>query len=379
MNENIRKTAVLSVLAIIPLLCPTCFPRKEYLVGIVGTETGPYAEIGVSVVRGASLRCKEINESKKRLNKRYLTCVHYDDAGDPELTEAHTERLVEIDEVAAVILATASKEGAELASKVCIDAGVPLISVSGFLQEVKAGKGCYEIGLDSPGLSAKFVQYLQSTYGYKRIGFITIGDYRIPPQAKEAIGAEGNPDLVIVLDELIGTNDIDLIAATPEIRFAEPDVLYIYGTTRDAFRLARELEVDGIYLPIANIKPFSDPHVLDEEITTTEPLILVTPVPLEYGDARGIKFERYFEDVKGYKPNFYSALGYDAMDLIANAIKEAEDTDPAKLNSEWEKLGAWQGIVNTTDFKTGKTTFKYYVIEVTIISNKPRVTTLTVL
>jgi branched-chain amino acid transport system substrate-binding protein len=379
MNENIRKTAILSILAIIPLLCPTCFPRKEYLVGVVGTETGPDAEIGVSVVRGTRLRCGEINESKKKLNKRFITCVHYDDAGDPELTEAHTRRLIEIDDVAAVILATASEEGAERASKICMDAGVPLMSVSGFLQEVATGKGCYEIGLDSPGLSARLVEYIQSTYGYKRVGFVTIGDYNIPPQSREAVRTEGNPDTVIALDTAIGTNDIDLIAATPEIRFSYLDVLYVYGTTGDTFRLARELEVDGIYLPIANIKPFSDPHVLSEEITTTEPLILITPVPLEYGDARGIKFERYFEDMKGYKPNFYSALGYDAMDLIAYAINEAEDTDPAKLKAEWEKLGNWKGIVNTTNFKTGKTAFKSYVIEVTIISNQPKVTTLAVL
>jgi ABC-type branched-subunit amino acid transport system substrate-binding protein len=380
MKDYFRKSAVASVLLILPLLCNTCFPRKEYIVGIVGTETGPNAEIGVSVVRGAGLRSTEINISKKKLNKRFLTYVHYDDAGDPELTEAHTRRLVEVDEAAAVILATASKEGAERASKVCTNAGVPLISVSGSLAESDcAGKGCYEIGLDGPEMSATLVDYLQKTYGYNRVGFLTIGDYEVPFDVKEAVGADANPNRTIELDTVVGTDDIDIIAVTPDVRFAELEVLYVYGTARDTFRLVRELEVDGVYLPIANIKPFGDPEALDEEITTSESMILISPVPLEYGEARGIKFERYFEDVKGYRPNFYSAFGYDAMDLIAHAIKETKGTEPAKLKAEWEKLGAWQGIVGKTDFKTGKTTFDYYVIEVTIISNKPKVKTLAVL
>jgi ABC-type branched-subunit amino acid transport system substrate-binding protein len=380
MEGYLRKTALVSVIAIIPLLCPTCFPRKEYIVGVVGTETGPYGEIGVSVVKGATLRCTEINDSKKKLNKRYLTCVHYDDTGDPELTETYTRRLVEADDSVAVIIASASEEGAKRAEEVCTGAGIPLISVSGFLPESEnVRKGCYEIGLNGPEMSVNLIEYLQKTYGYKRIGFVTIGDYRIPPEAKTAVGAGEIPNRTIALDIAVGTNDIDIIATTPDIRFAELEVLYVYGTIRDAFRLARELEVDGVYVPIVNIKPFSDPEALDEEITTTESLLLITPVPLEYGEARGIKFERYFEDVKGYRPNFYSALGYDAMDLIAYAIKETKDTDPAKMTAEWEKLGVWQGIVGTTDFRKGKTTFQYYVIEVRIISNKPTVTTLAVL
>jgi branched-chain amino acid transport system substrate-binding protein len=380
MKGYFRKSAVASVLLILPLLCNTCFPRKEYIVGIVGTETGPNAEIGISAVKGAGLRCTEINISKKKLNKRFLTCVHYDDAGDPSLTETHTKRLIEADEAVAVILATASKEGAERASKVCTNAGVPLISVSGSLAGGDcAGKGCYEIGLDGPEMSAALVDYLQKTYGYNRVGFLTIGDYEVPSDVKKAVGADVNPNRTIELDTTVGTDDIDIIAATPDVRFAELEVLYVYGTIRDTFRLARELEVDGVYLPIVNIKPFADPEVLDEETTTSESLILISPVPLEYGEARGIKFERYFEDVKGYRPNFYSALGYDAMDLVAHAIKETKGTEPTKLKTEWEKLGAWQGIVGETDFKKGKTTFDYYVIEVTIVSNKPKVKTLAVL
>ncbi|UCE26706.1 MAG: ABC transporter substrate-binding protein [Candidatus Coatesbacteria bacterium] len=380
MKSYFRKSAIASVLLILPLLCNTCFPRKEYIVGIVGTETGPNAEIGISVVRGAGLRCTEINISKKKLNKRFLTCVHYDDAGDPELTETHTRRLVEVDEAAAVILATASKDGAERALKVCTNARVPMISVSGFLAEDNTtGKGCYEIGLDGPAMSSALVGYLQETYGYNRVGFLVIGDYEVPPGVKDAVGIDVNPNRTIELNTSIGTDDIDIIAVTPDVRFADLEVLYVYGTVRDTFRLARELEVDGVYLPIVNIKPFGDPEILDEEITTSESLVLISPVPLEYGEARAIKFERYFEDIKGYRPNFYSALGYDAMDLVARAIKETKGTEPDEIKAEWEKLGTWEGIVGRTDFKTGKTDFDYYVIEVTIISNRPKVETLTII
>lgn len=349
------------------------WPREQRILGVVGPETGAYAEMGVSILEGIMLRTGEINKSGDKLDGDMLAVVHYDDAGDPETSINSVKRLIEIDEAFAVIYYNPDSSSTAKCAEMCAAVDIPFISLSG-KYDVAANPvptGGYELSPGDETISEIGIDYLFAALRITYPALVTIGETPVPDETKQVIAGKLDDETGYALDKEIGRADIELISISPDIKFSEADAVLVYANAEDTFRLVRELEVDRVDVPVINIKPFTEPGVFDDEMTLNRFVYFFTPLPDEFANSKSERFQRHFLEVKGYDPNYYSCLGYEAADFITYGVFESESVSGVAMKAEWDKIPVWEGIVGDTNLKTGKTDFGVYVYRVSVIEGIP--------
>ena len=76
--------------------------------------------------------------------------------------------------------------------------------------------------------------------------------------------------------------------------------------------------------------------------------------------------DRYSAANDGELPNMFVAQGYDAVMMLADAMKAADSTDPTAVKEEIKKLEDWQGVSGTITIQDNHEPLKspVYLLEV---------------
>lgn len=73
-------------------------------------------------------------------------------------------------------------------------------------------------------------------------------------------------------------------------------------------------------------------------------------------------FVSEYEKAYKVKPDVFAALAYDSALLVAEAIKNAGDTDPVKIAQSMAKINGFQGVSGTVTFDAQHNPVKSAVI-----------------
>jgi len=365
---------ILSAILLSTIACRIPFiPAKQWILGVVGPETGAYEEMGVSIVDGIMMRAAEINRSDKRLNGGIVAVVHYDDGGDPETGVKSVDRLIKTDEAFAIIYYNPDVSSTAKCAELCANANVPFISLSGKYDAAAnpVPAGGYELSPGDERISRVGLDYIFVSQQIIYPGLVVIGDVPIPAESKRIISEKLSDETGFALDRQIGRADIELVDISSDIKFSEADAVLVYSNAEDTFRLVRELEVDSVDVPVINIKPFTEPGVFDDEVTLNRFVYFFTPLPDEFANVKSERFQRHFIELKGYEPNYYHCLGYEAADFVTYAVLKGKSTKSADMKSEWDKIPVWEGILGDTNLKTGETDINVYLYRASVVEGIP--------
>jgi len=317
--------------------------------------TGDESALDLPAANGAKLAAKEINAAGGVLG-RPLELVVRDSKYQMDVTAQIAKQFVEEDKVVAVVGFTDS-DSVLASGPVIQKAGIPFITAGAtspklpeqigdlmflacFGDNVQAAAGA-EFGFKKFGktaylLSDKGVEYTTLLGQYFKARFVELGG-------------------TIVLEDVYEDKATDFSAQITKLKALEkqPDFYFISAMPYNAGPVIKQMREAGLNGPIIGGDGYDTPDIVSVAGKAAENVYFTTHALMDAkGGTEGIKkFIEAYKKEYGHDPeNAFAALGYDAVYLLADAIKRANGTDAKAIQ---------KALTETKDFKaiTGSITF----------------------
>jgi branched-chain amino acid transport system substrate-binding protein len=313
-------------------------------IGHYGSMTGSEATFGQSTDNGIRLAIKEINAAGG-LNGRPIELITYDTKGDSGEAGKAVTRLITNDKVVAVLGEVASSlslAGGAVAQQY----GVPMISPSSTNPRVTQGRPfvfrvCFTDDFQAFGI-AKFVRE-----NLKLSKAAILWDQKqayskgLRDDFSKTFKAKGGQ---IVIDQAYSGGDVDFSAQLNAIKAANPEILFVPGYYTDGANIALQARKAGITVPLiggdgwdseqlgkiagdAIVGSFYSNHSAPDQPSMTEFI------------------SKYKAEHNGQIPDALGGLGFDAANLLFDAMKRAKSLGGKDLR---DAIAATQGFKGVT-------------------------------
>lgn len=319
--------------------------------------TGGVAAFGQSALKGVQLAADQINEKGGILGKK-IEIVSADNASKPDESTRAAQKLISNDKVVALIGATTSTNTLA-AVPVAMEKHIPMISSSATNPKVtvndKTGKTndwVFRACFIDPFQGAVMANFSTKELKAKTAVIFTdtSSDYSKGLQKffKETFVKNGGQ---ILSEESYQAKETDFKAVLTRIKEKNPDVLYVPGYYEEVGKIVKQARELGYMKPIMGGDGWDAPQLVDIAGAANLNNTFISNHYAVDDPAPEIKqFVDAFKAKNNSVPDAMAVLGYDAMNLLADAIKKAGSTDPTKIKD---------ALAAEKDFKavTGNITF----------------------
>ena len=344
----------LTTTALVALALPA---MAEIKIGASISATGPAAFLGDPELKTLEMLVEDLN-AKGGINGEEVVLVAYDDNGDPNKARTFATRLVEDDEVVAIIGGTTTGTTMSILA-VAEDAEIPFISLAGAIDIIDPVKPyTFKTPHTDRMACQKIFEDMQKN-GITKIGMISGTDgfgASMQAQCKEVA-----PDyaIEILADETYDPKDADMTAQLTKIKGTEgvqailnpgfgqgPSIVtrnykqlaidlpfyQSHGVASDGFiELAGADAAEGVRLPgtallVADLLAADDPQ---------KPVV----------DA----YKAMFEEKTGTPVGTFGGYAHDAFLILTDAIARAGSAEPAAIR---DAIEATSGLAGTTGVYT---------------------------
>lgn len=352
MNKTLTTTALAALLAL-----GAGAASAEIRIGASVSATGPAAFLGDPQAKTLDMLVEQINQAGG-VNGEEIALTLYDDGGDPNKARTFATRLIEDDEVVAIIGGSTTGASMSILS-VAEDNEIPFISLAGAIDIIDPVKpftfktphtdrmACQKIFEDMQKRQITTIGMISGTDGFGA---------SMQAQCKSVVGEYG---ITVAADETYNPTDADMTTQLTKIRNTEgvqavlnpgfgqgPSIvtrnyrqlaidlpLYqSHGVASDGFiELAGADAAEGVRLPgtallIADQLPADDPQ---------KPVV----------DA----YKAAFENRTGTSVGTFGGYAHDAFLILTDAIARAGSAEPQAIR---DAIEATSGLAGTTGIYT---------------------------
>jgi branched-chain amino acid transport system substrate-binding protein len=344
------RPAILLALVGTILTSSSCSRKQEpgIPVGQFASLTGGQASFGQSTDKGVQLALAEINAAGGVLGQP-LRIITKDNQSKPGETSTAVRELISRNKVVALIGEVASGRSLE-AAPIAQRSGIPMISPASTNEKVtETGDHIFRVCFIDPfqgTVCAKFSRKL----GFTKAGIITdvSKDYSLglAKSFKQEFTANGG---VITGEQSYSGGDKDFSAQLTAIKADNPQVIFLPAYYTEAPLIIRQARQLGITVPFIGGDGWDSPELVGVGGSSVEGCYFSNHFSDQSKDPRVVAFVDAYRKKYNGEPDAMVALGYDSVYLLADAMKRAGTTDPAKVNA---------AIAATKDFPgvTGKIT-----------------------
>lgn len=320
-------------------------------IGALAPLTGPVSVYGIATSRGARLAVDEINAADG-INGKQIEYVEYDEKGNTEEAINAYNRLVNEDKVVALVGDVTTTPSIAVAQRAKED-NLPMITPTGTGVPITLqGPNVFRVCFIDPDQGHMMATYAAEKLDVSTAAVITnaadeysVGLSEAFQEKAEELGIE------ILATETYNSEDVDFKTQLTKISQANPDVLYApdyYGTNILVIQQAKQVGLDvpilggDGYDGVLSVTAENNPEEADGVIFTNH---------IVYSDpAESIQnFYKSFTEKYDEDPISFSALGYDAVHLLAEAIEKAESTDNQAIIDAMKDIN-FAGITGNISF-----------------------------
>jgi branched-chain amino acid transport system substrate-binding protein len=349
------KLFLLALVAAMGAAASAVVPRalaQDILIGEFASLTGSEATFGINSNNGLLLAVDEINNSGGLLGGRKIKMVIEDDQSKPGQPSAAVKKLIATDKVVAVIGEIASSRSLE-AAPICQEAKIPMISPGSTNPSVtEKGDYIFRVCFIDPFQGTVMAKFALDTLKAKKVAMLTdvTSDYSkgLAQYFKEYFTAHGG---TIVVDRSYsgGGKDKDFRAQLTSIKAAQPDAIFVPGYYTEAGLIGKQARTLGIKVPLLGGDGWDSPKLGEIAGASLDGCYFSTHFSPADTAPKVQDFVKKYQAKFNAMPDGMAPLGYDAMMILADAIKRAGTTDGAKVR---DALAA----VKDYDAVTGKIT-----------------------
>ena len=318
-------------------------------IGFFMSMTGRDSSFGEASLRGARLAVDEVNAAGGILGRAVELLVE-DNRSQPSESATAVKKLISRDHVVALIGECSSGRTLE-AAPVAQAAGIPLITPASTSPKVtQVGNAIFRVCFIDPFQGDVIAEFAHRRLGLKRAALLidstspySVGLAEYFTKTFTALGGE------VVTSQKYSGADTDFRAQLTAIRSANPDAIFLPGYYVAAGLVAKQAKQLGLKATLLGGDGFEAPQLLEIGGDALEGVYYSTHFASENTSAASRAFVDAFKTKYGSVPNGLSALTYDSIKLVADAITRAGTT---------EKTALINALAATKDFPgvTGRTT-----------------------
>lgn len=351
--------ALLTVLLLAVLLSTAANAQDGPIkIGLGFDQTGAEASLDLPAANGALLAIEQINADGGVLGQQ-IEGILRDSRYEMDITAQIARQFVEEDGVVAVVGFTDS-DSVLAAGPIIQEAGIPFITAGAtspllpeqvgdlffmacFGDNVQAAAGA-EYAFENFGDTAYLlwdegVEYTTLLAGYFKARFEELGG-------------------TIVLEDTYADDATDFSAQITKIRALteQPDFYFISAMPYNVGPVIKQLREVGLDGPVVGGDGYDTPDLVSVAGDAANNVFFTTHALMdsEIGTDAIKEFIADYNEAYGHDPeNAFAALGYDAMNLLADAIERAGSTDAAAIQEALLETEDFPGITGAITFSEG--------------------------
>ncbi|HTR84970.1 MAG TPA: ABC transporter substrate-binding protein [Reyranella sp.] len=324
-----RKSVIAAALA--AGLLSAASASAQIKIGFHAPQSGPAAADGKSSTIGAEIARDWINEKGGVLGQK-IELVIYDDQNKPDQAVPIANKLIGEDKVKVAVSGSYSAP-TRAAAAVFQTAHIPYFSAYGVHPDITSGGNWAFRGVTlGPPQGKGAAKFIADKFGKVKVTMLTMNNdfgQSIADGFKEEAPKLG---LTITKEYTFGLGERQFGPIVASVKNDDPGVIYAIGYYFVGGPLVAQLRAGGLKQPIVGAQAFDSMKLMEIAKDAAEGVFVVggmdrtrtTPPDMQ-------PFQAEFKKRAGYGVEAVAANCYSSVMLIADAIKRAGSTEPAKI------------------------------------------------
>ena len=352
MTKTMSRTITI-FLCVATVLGLSCRPRAERQteaaasdipVGVYAATSGSEAAFGQASIQGEKLAAEEINNNGGVLGRKIRLIIE-DDQGKAEEAASVVTKLITHDDVIAIVGENSSNQSLA-AAPIAQTSKVPMISVSSTNPAVtKKGDYIFRVCFTDPYQGKALAMFVRTNLHATTVAILrdVKNDYSVGLAEffrKEFTRLGGK----IVAEQSYSNGDSDFRPQLTAIKGTKPDVLFIPGFYTEVGQIAIQARDLGINIPMVGGDGWDSPTVIQIGGKSVDGCYFSDHYFVGEPRPAGKRFVAEINKRSGKNPDANSALGYDALYVLANAIKRAGSLDRKAIRDQIAATKNYQGV-----------------------------------
>ncbi len=348
--------SVLMVAAFVAMALPgTAVAQEPIVIGAIYNATGGMSSIDAPGLNGFQLAAKEINEAGGLLDGRPVEVIAIDGKTDQTTVVNAVSEMIEVH--GAVAIGGLNDSTYALAGgAVAQEAGVPFLTAGATMPNLPEliGDRFFMTPFGDDAQAYAVAEYALYELGAETSWLLVDQAYDFTTALakfyKERFTERGGE---IVLEDTYESGDVDFSAQIARVQALDPqpDVLFVSAIPNEAGITTKQIREAGLTQPILSGDGFDTPLIAEVAGDMADDVYYSTHAfaDISNPDPQVQAFVTAYEAEYGNPPeNAFAALGYDCMNLIADAITRAGSDWPPAIRdalAETEGFDVVTGII----------------------------------
>lgn len=330
--------------------------EQTLVIGGSGPLTGDYATYGISVKQGAELAVKEINEAGG-VNGIKLEVKYEDDQADP--TAAVNAYATLMDEGMKVSLGGVTSGACIAVAEEAHKDGILMLTPSGSQKECTQYDNAFRVCFTDPDQGTYAADFIKDNNVGEKVAIIydKSNDYSAGVTSNFLKEAEVKGLSVVTTQAFTDQSKTDFTVQLQAVKDSGADLVFLPIYAQEAAYILTQAQKMGLEVTFFGCDGLDGilEKIGSDNLSATEGVMLLTPFAADASDEKTQSFVSAYKEAYGSTPDQFAADGYDAIYVIAAALKESGVTDINAKDLNEKLIDAMTKI--TVDGVTGSMTW----------------------
>lgn len=336
--------------------------NNDILIGEFGSLTGGTATFGQSTHNGIMLATDEVNNAGGLLGRK-IRVITEDDQSKPEEAKTAVLKLIKQNKVIALIGEVASSRSLAAAPE-AQKAKIPMVSPASTNPQVtQIGdyifRACFVDSFQGEGMA----RFAYEKLGLKKVAILKDikNDYSVGladffEKTFRSLGGE------ITSVQSYSEGDIEFRAQLTSIKGTAPQGIFIPGYYTEVGLIARQAKEMGLSVPLMGGDGWDSPKTIEIGGASVEGSYYSTHYSSDDPSPKIQEFIAKYKARYGSMPDAMAVLGYDAANMIYDAIKRVNSVESSKIRDALAGLKDFEGVSGKISMDANRDALKKLVI-----------------
>jgi branched-chain amino acid transport system substrate-binding protein len=328
-------------------------------VGLVAALSGGSAKSGEGITRGLSVAIDEINAGGGVLGRK-LELVRRDDESNPAKGQIAARELIDQEKVAVIFGGIDSPVSLAIVP-IANQAKVPYFSVWAAATNITRNGAnpnfIFRVSAVDLLVDKALANRAMKTHQAKNLGLILVNNPWGESNEKGLTAAAKERGIAIAGVEKFEESDVDMVAQLTRLKSAGADTLVLVGNAAPGAQVMKSLLRTGWQVPVVSHWGISGGRFTELAGPGAQKVEFIQTYSF-FGPQSAVgkkvlaELQAKYPDIKGpadVVPPVGVANAYDAMQLVALAITQAETTAGDKMRQALENLRPYDGLIKRYD------------------------------
>ncbi|MDL1872663.1 ABC transporter substrate-binding protein [Deltaproteobacteria bacterium PRO3] len=330
--------------------------------GEFASLTGTTATFGQSMNDGVQLALEEVNKTGGLLGKQVEVIVE-DDQSKPEEARTAVLKLIKQNQVKALIGEVASSRSLAAAPE-AQKSKIPMISPASTNPKVtEVGDYIFRACFVDTFQGSSMARFAFNDLGLRKVAILydikndySVGLMEFFEKTFKELGGE------IVAKQSYSEGDIEFRAQLTDIKSAAPQAIYVPGYYTEVGLIARQARDLGLNVPLMGGDGWDSPKTLEIGGAAVEGSYFSNHYSADDPSPVVQDFIKKYQAKFGKVPDAMAVLGYDAANILFDAIKRAGSDEGPKIRDALAATKDFQGVTGSITMDAQRNAKKKIVI-----------------